>query len=292
MGFSDLCRSSKPGIPAQRLASAAYASTPSHAGSDQQLIADCRLVMDQIGTLFANIEHAADAKSGEQERCQTSLCEADDQAFDLVERIAVTRSFTRRGVQSKHAVADIMLALDWYDEPSPCRDRLLLSFVLDAARLPYPAASNCHASNDPDLDATTIGIVRANACLAVTKKLAACFKQKDESSACEQADQDRLDAKIFALKEETETALEALIAVRAFSAPAIHAKRLVLRRMLEAGMDDSDATYLRVELARSYFSDLNAFFPTQEREPSSSYGSIWNTLTSKFRWLTSTIPHR
>lgn len=125
-----------------------HASNLLSAGTDKQLIAGCRSLMCQIGALLNEIEQAADANNPEQGQRQASLCDADDQAFELMERIAVTRALTCCGVQSKHAVADFLLSTDWYDEPSPYRDRLLLSFVLDAARHSYPAVSTDHASVD------------------------------------------------------------------------------------------------------------------------------------------------
>src|ERR1700712_4732307 len=98
---------------------------------DDQLVADCRSYISRMDGLLDDIEQAAACDSGGQGLDQASLCEAEDQALDLVSRIVVTRACTNCGVQSKHAVADVMLASDWYDEPSPYRDALLHSFVLD-----------------------------------------------------------------------------------------------------------------------------------------------------------------
>ena len=261
-------------------------------GPDDQLIADCRSLMGQIGTLLTKIEQAAEAKGEGQGQRQASLCEADDQAFDLMERVADTRAITTCGVQSKHTVADFLLSTDWYDEPSPCRDKLLLSFVLDAVRHSYPQVSNDLASVGEDVDATATGIGRANTCLAVIKELAARFAQKDQEAERGLVDQDSLDADILALKARKKTAVEAFVGVQALSMRAIHAKRVVLRRMLEAGMYDGDAHHLRVELARSYFSDLQTFLQTNAREGHgtlSGHHTIWDSLSSSFRWLTSTV---
>lgn len=262
------------------------------AGIDEQLIADCRSLMCQIGALLHDIEQAADSNSPEQGQRQASLCDADDQAFELMERIAVTRAVTRSGVESKHAVADFLLSTDWNDEPSPYRDWMVLSFVLDAARHSYPAASTDHASVGEDMDTATTVLTRANTCLAVIKRLSADFAQKDEGAEHGPVNQDGLDTIILALKEQKKAAIEALVGARALSARALHAKRHVLRRMLEAGMYDSDAHHLRVELARSYFSDLKTFHQANAREKHealSGHHTIWESLSSSFRWLTSTV---
>lgn len=275
-------------------ADAAFAdrtSYPMQTGLDDQLIADCRLLTCRIDALISGINQAAEDCEGEQESDQASLCEADDLAFKLMERVAVTRAITVHGAQSKHAVADFLLAIDWYPEPSPTRDALLLSFVCDAAGLRYPAPPEV-GSHVSDPEATTTVIVHSNTCLSLIKELAAAFAQKDENDALGQAEPDDLDAKILTIKERKKAAIEALVGVCASSSSAVHAKRVVLRRMLEAG--DGDAHYLRIELARSYFSDLNAFIEAnaQEHEHSSGYNSIWNALSNKFRWLTSAAHHR
>ena len=262
------------------------------AGPDDQLTADCRSLTCQISNLLNEIEQAVEAKGIAQAQRQASLCEAYDQAFDLMERIADTRAITSCGVQSKHAVADFLLSTDWHDEPSPCRDRLLLSFVLDAVRHSYPKVSDHHASVCEDVDATATVIVLANTCLAVIKNLTAHFARKDQEAERGLVDQDDLDAVILALKEQRKTAVEALVGGQALSIRAIHAKRVVLRRMLEAGMYDGDAHHLRVELARSYFSDLKTFLQTNAREGHgtlSGHHTIWDSLSSSFRWLTSTV---
>jgi len=271
-----------------------HVANPIDAGPDDQLIADCRSFTCQMSVLLNDIEHAAGFQKGEQGIRQTLLCEAEDQALNLVTRIADVRASTNCGVQSKHAVADFMLAFDWHDEPSPYRDALLHSFVLDAARLQYPAKSGGEAATHDDLDATTSITVLSNACLAGIKELAASFTQRDLNTELGRSDPDDLDTTILTLTEQKKTAIKALIGAQASSASAIHAKRFVLRRLLEIAAGDGDAHDLRVELALSYFSDLNIFFrcQAQEHEPSSAYGSIWNTLTSKLRWFTSATPHR
>lgn len=292
MGLLDLHRFSTAGTLSRNLGYADQGFGPSRAGPDDQLIADCHSLMCQIGTLLNEIEQAAEAKGPEQGRRQASLCEADDQAFDLMERIADTRAVSPCGVQSKHAAAVFLLSIDWHDDPSPCRDKLLLSFVLDAVRHSYPTIPNNRASLSEDTDTTTTVIVRANTCLAVIKELAADFAQKDQEAKEGPVNQDLLDVVILALREQKKTAVEALVGVQAFSMRAIHAKRVVLRRMLEAGMYDGDAHHLRVELARSYFRDLKTFLQTNAREGHgtlSGHHTIWDSLSSSFRWLTSTV---
>ena len=272
-----------------------HASDHFGAGPDDQLIADCRSLMGQMGALLINIEQAATLRSGEQAPRQVSLCEADYQAIDLMERIVMTRACTDLGTRSKHALAELLLDIDWYDEPSPHRDRLLLSFVRDATRLSYPALSDGHAFLGEDLDATATVIVRANTCLAVIKQLAAGFVQKDQEAEHGEVDQGGLNATISALNEQQKTAIEALTSISALSASALQAKRLVLRRMLEVSMKDSDAHQLRVELARSYFGDLRAFFRAnaqEEHKALSGHHTIWTSLSSGFRWLTSSVHFR
>ena len=268
---------------------------PLGAGPDDQLIADCRSLIGQMGALFTDIEQSAALKSGAQAAHQILLCKADDRAIDLIERIVMTRASTDLGTRSKHALAEFLLNIDWHDEPSPYRDRLLLSFVLDANRHSYPAMSNGNALLIDDLDVTTTVIARATTCLSVIKKLAAGFAQKDQEAEHGQVDQHDLNATISALNEQQKTAIEALTSISALSAFAIHAKRLVLRRMLEFSMKDSDAHYLRIELARSYFSDLRAFFRTNAQEGHeglSGHNTIWTSLSSGFRWLTSSVHFR
>ena len=272
-----------------------HASNPLGAGPDDQLIADCRSLMGQMSALLINIEQAAALRSGEQAPRQISLCEADDQAVDLMERIVMTRVCTDLSMQSKHALAELLLDINWYDEPSPHRDRLLLSFILDATRLSYPALSDGHAFLSEDLDATATVIVCATTCLAGIKELAAVFAQKDQEAEHGEVDQDGLNATISALNEQQKTAIEALTSISALSASALHAKRLVLRRMLEVSMKDSDTHQLRVELARSYFGDLRAFFRAnaqEEHEALSGQHTIWTSLSSRFRWLTSSVHFR
>jgi len=248
-----------------------------------------------MGALLINIEQAAILRSDEQAPRQISLCEADDQAIDLMERVVMTRACTNLGTRSKHDVAELLLGIDWYDEPSPHRDRLLLSFVRDATRLSYPALSEGHAFLSEDLDATATVIVRATTCLAVIKDLAAGFAHKDQEAEHGEVNQDDLNATISALSEQQKTAIEALISISALSASALHAKRLVLRRVLEVSMKDSDTHQLRLELARSYFGDLRAFFRAnaqEEHEALLGHHTIWTSLSSGFRWLTSSVHFR
>ena len=263
-------------------------------GLDESLVADCHSLISQFGTLLSEIEHAADVGNDEQSVRQAALCDTDEQAFDLMGRIMVTRASTQYGVQSKHALADFLLSISWQDEPSPFRDRLLLSYVLDAARLQYPAASDGHVFADCDLNTATTVIEQANLCLRIIRELAAAFAQKDQSSSPGQPDQEALDASILAFKEQKEAAVGALIDSHAGTVDGINAKRLVLRRLLEAGIGSCEAHPLRVELGRSYFRDLNTFLQShaQDHEPLSASHAIWNSLSSSFRWLTSTVQFR
>ena len=112
MGLLYLHRFSTAGTSSRNLGYADQGFGPSRAGPDDQLIADCHSLMCQIGTLLNEIERAAEAKGPEQGRRQASLCEADDQAFDLMERIADTRAVTPCGVQSKHAAAVFLLSIE------------------------------------------------------------------------------------------------------------------------------------------------------------------------------------
>lgn len=263
-------------------------------GVDSQLIADCRSLVSQFGALLSDIEHAANDKGDEQSVRQAALCDADEQVFDLMGRIMLTRASTHCGVQSKHALADFLLSLNWQDDPSPFRDRLLLSYVLDAARLRYPTASDGHVFADCDLNTETVVIEQANSCLRLIRELSAAFAQKDQNSLAGQADQPALDASIIACEDQKEAAIKALIGIRAGTVSALNAKRLVLRRLLEAGIGSCEAHHLRVELARSYFGDLNCFLKAhaQDHEPLSASHAIWNSLSSSFRWLTSTVQFR
>jgi hypothetical protein len=266
-------------------------SDAQHAGPDNQLMADCQSFTSQMRALLKGIEKAAKVRDDEQGHKQASLCEAEEQALDVMDRITATRALTECGVQSKHAVADLLLAIGWYAEPSPCRDALLLSCLRDAALLRYPAETG-EGSARVDLDATTTIIDHSEACLAVIQDLVAGFRQKDRDTELDRADQDDLDRRLLTLRRQKNTAIIALIRMPALSAPAIHAKRLVLKHMLETG--DSDGHHLRVELAQSYLSDLNTFLRanSQGRETLWGHGWIWNNLSSKFRWLTSTVQHR
>lgn len=294
MFLSDLRRQQASHGSREDVACPEHASDPL-GGPDHQLIADCRSLMGQMGALLIDIEQAATLEGGEQAPRQVSLCEADDQAIDLMERIVMTQAHTDFGMRSKHALAELLLNIDWYDEPSPHRDRLLLSFVRDATRLSYPALSVDRAFLSEDFDATATVIVHANACLAVIKGVAAGFAQKDQEAEHGEVDQDGLNAIISALNKQQRTAIEAFTSLSAMSASALHAKRLVLRRMLEISMKDSDAHQLRIELARSYFGDLRAFLRANAQEEHaalSGHHTIWTSLSSGFRWLTSSVHFR
>ncbi|RYF22908.1 MAG: hypothetical protein EOO77_03165 [Oxalobacteraceae bacterium] len=268
-----------------------HVSNPPHTGPDNQLIADCRSLMRQFSDLLNDIEQAADTESGEPCLRQVSLCAAEDQTLALMARIMVTRASTHCGVQSKHAVADFLVAAIWYDEPSPFRDKLLLSFVLDAARLQYPKVEDDYPFADEELDATTTVVVLTNTYLTLKRELAACFAQKDQNTEPVQVNESNLDNIILGLSEKNRTTIKKIIAIQSSSAAAINAKRLVLRRMLESAVGSYDAHHLRVELARSYLRDLNIFFQAYApaHEPLSAYDMICNGLSNSFRWLTSSV---
>ena len=291
MGFLGLHRFSTAGTSSRNLGSVDRGFSPSRTGPDNQLITDCQSFTSQMRALLKGIERAAKVRDDEQGHNQASLCEAEKQASDVMDRITATRALTECGVQSKHAVADLLLAIGWYAEPSPCRDALLLSCLRDAARLRYPAVAG-EGSARVDLDATTTIIDHSEACLAVIQDLVTGFLQKDQDTELDLAAQDDLDRRLLTLRKCKNTAIVALIRMPAPSAPAIHAKRLVLKQMLETG--DSDGHHLRVELAQSYLGDLNTFVRanSQGRETLWGHGWIWNNLSSKFRWLTSSVQHR
>ena len=268
------------------------ASDPLHAGPDDHLIAVCRTLTSQIAGRFDGVQKASNAQAMEYEFLMASQRQADAQLFKLVGRVRDTRASTDCGMQWKHAVADLLMSLDCHNEPSPYRDALLLSFLRDAERLHYPVIANSDALAGKDLATTRAVIENGQTCLRVMEELTAGFTQWERGDDLSPAALEHLVASLSDLLKRKRELIAGLARSPAPFAPAVEAKRMVLQRLLELG--SSDTHELRVNLARSYLNDLRACIQAGERgqELATGTGSLWSTISSKLRWLTSSVPHR
>jgi hypothetical protein len=269
-----------------------HVTGPVHASPDDHLIADCRALTTQISDLLAGMEKASVAKAMEYEFLMASLRQTDDQLCKLVDRVGDAQAFTDCGLQCKHAVVDLLVSLDWHDGPTPYRDALLLSFLRDIERLHYPAVTNSSALIAKDLKTARGVIENGETCLTVIEELTAGFKQLEQGDELSPAAQEQLIASLSGLLRRKRTLVKELIRSPAPFATAIEAKRMVLQRLLEIGT--SDMHELRIDLSRSYLGDLRAYIQANGRgqASASAASSIWSTISSKLRWLTSSFPHR
>ena len=268
------------------------APNPPHAMPDDQLVADCRALMCQLGMLLDGIDQAADAEASEHDRLTMFLLHADNQVFGLIDRIGTTEALTVCGVQSKHAVAGMLLSKTRYQDPSPHRDALLLSFLRDAQRLHYPFAPDIEALAGGQLAETPTVIASGQTCLRLIAELKTGFKQLEQEEVLAPACQEQLAAKLFDVLQQTRAAIAHLAQKSATSVAALQVKSLVLQRLLEIG--DGDASQLRVDLSRSYLNDLNAFAHANERrrEAPHASSSLWSIVSSKVRCWMSSGHHR
>ena len=258
-----------------------------HATPDDQLVADCRELVCQLGILLDGIEQAANAEASEHERLTMSLRHADNQVSALIDQIGITQARTVCGVQSKHAVADLLLSTTWYD-PSPHRDTLLLSFLRDAHRLHYPAALSTEMLACEQLAETGTLIASGEACLRLIEALTSGFEQLEQDEVLAPSGHEQLDATLFDVLQRTRAAIMDFATRSAGTVAALQVKSLVLQRLLE--ISDGDASQLRVDLSRSYLNDLNVFAHANERrrEASHASNSLWSTVSSKVRcWMSS-----
>ena len=269
-----------------------HVSDPLHAGPDDHLIADCRVLTSQVAGRLDRLEKTSNAQAMEYEFLMASQRQANAQLLKLIDRVGNTRASTDCGMQCKHAVVDLLTSLECYNEPSPYRDALLLSFLRDAERLHYPVNANSDALTGKDLATARAVIESGQTCLKVMEELTAGLTQWEQSDDLSPAARERLTTSLSDLLRRKRELVAGLAKSPAPFVTAVDAKRMVLQRLLELGT--SDTHELRVALARSYLDDLGACIQAGERgqEPATGTGSLWSTISSKLRWLTSSVPHR
>ena len=269
-----------------------HASDPLRDGPDDHLIADCRALASHVAGRFDGVEKTSNAQAIEFDFLMASQRQANVQLFKLLDRVGNTGASTDCGMQCKHAVAALLMSLDCDDEPSPYRDALLLSFLRDVERLGYPVIATSDALADKDLATARAVIESGQACLKVMEELTAGLTQWEQSDDLSPAAQERLTASVSDLLRRKRELVAELAKSPAPFAKAVNAKRMVLQRLLELGT--SDTHELRVSLARSYLDDLGACIQAGRRgqELTTGIGSLWSTISSKLRWLTSSVPHR
>jgi hypothetical protein len=143
-----------------------------------------------------------------------------------------------------------------HDDPSPKRDAILLSYLLDVERLSRTKATmeGGHAGSEITHAEREI-VVASETCLALIEQLSAGFARLEKDPLLCPKEQDQITTAQCCTIAEMRCSVSAIADMRAPSLRAAQAKARVLRRLLEIG--DTDADRLRVDLARSYIADIS-----------------------------------
>jgi hypothetical protein len=266
--------------------SAGRAGRAPHAAPDARLILDCHSLADLKTSLFSGIERLAAAEcrvpADSHAKHLASLQEIERRFLSVAQRIADTPALTERGVWNKAAVIKLLLSLR-HDDPSPKRDAILLSYLLDVERLSRTKATMEGGNAGREITQTEREIVVASeTCVALIEQLSAGFARLEKDALLCPKVQDQITAAQCCLIEEMRCNVSAIADMRAPSFCAAQSKARVLRRLLEIG--DTDADRLRVDLARSYIADISWLTSKAQGGGglASSAAPWWSSLWSKF----------
>lgn len=247
--------------------------------ADEHLLALCTSLTEMDAALFAQVERGSLMTSSEHDELMRAMTETDAGRVDVAYRISDIPALSANGLKGKLAVIERLLSRR-HDDPTPARDALLLSFITDIERICDAAliGRNCSVSGLVDEDGALVAA--SQACLALLAQVAEGYARlEDLTLPPEQLDV--LSAALFPTWQKAHEAITSLCRMRALSLHTAQAKASVLKQALK--MDDGDTYDLRVDLARSYISDVAWLLAEADRDCALAgpTGHWWNSLTSR-----------